>query len=202
MQIQHHETYSSAQVKRIHHWIERLESKAIELLDGLEIEEMTPKHQADVAFKCLDHVQRLTLIEQKLQDATQAHDNQDLLAKFMRAARGELELSEILDAQPTSSHLMTAGAGLAPAREHTMTEEEKRRREIDEEYDRFIHDDEFWEWLDEQVLQWEEHTYTEYEARAESDSWLNNGWYLDQGELPWDEGEFPWDEGELPWDEC
>jgi hypothetical protein len=172
----------SAQIKRVQQWIERLESKAVELLDGLEVEEMTPKHQADIALKCLDHVQRFTAIEKKLQDAAHANDNQDLLAQFIRAARGECS-SEDLDDGQTTTNVTTAG--LTCTRE--LTEEEKRRLEIDEEYERFKNDDEFWEWLEEQKLEWQEHTYSEDEEREEDDSWLNNGWFLDKGEVPWDE---------------
>ncbi len=85
-----HSVYS-AQLQHVQQWIKRLEGKAIELLDGLAIDEMTPKHQADVALKCLDHVQRFSAIEKRLQDGSQANNQHDLLTHFMRAARGEYD---------------------------------------------------------------------------------------------------------------
>jgi hypothetical protein len=79
----------SPQIRRVQYWIERLESKASTLLDGLPVEEMSPKHQADVALKCLDYLQRFTSIEKTLQDAAHSSENQGLLSAFKRQARGE-----------------------------------------------------------------------------------------------------------------
>lgn len=85
----HAEQGQSPQIKRVQFWIERLENKASALLDGLPVEEMSPKHQADVALKCLDYLQRFTAIEKTLQDAERSSANQGLLAAFKREARGE-----------------------------------------------------------------------------------------------------------------
>lgn len=85
---------ASAQLQYVKQWIKRLEDKAISLLEGLAIDELTPKHQADVALKCLDHVQRFTAIEKRLQDASHANEQYEMLAKMMRAARGEYDLTD------------------------------------------------------------------------------------------------------------
>jgi hypothetical protein len=90
-------TPDTAQLKRIQHWIERLENKASTLLDGLPVEEMTPKHQADIALKCLDHLRRFAATEQALQDALEAEEEQNALSKLLREARGEQEPEETLD---------------------------------------------------------------------------------------------------------
>lgn len=92
-------TSEKAQLKRIQSWIERLENKASALLDGLPVEEMTPKHQADIALKCLDHLRRFAATEQALQEALQAEQEQSSLAKLLREARGEQEPEEMLDAE-------------------------------------------------------------------------------------------------------
>jgi cell fate (sporulation/competence/biofilm development) regulator YmcA (YheA/YmcA/DUF963 family) len=84
----------SPQIKRVQYWIERLENKASTLLDGLPVEEMSPKHQADIALKCLDYLQRFTSIEKTLQDAAQINENQGLLSALKREARGEQNVSK------------------------------------------------------------------------------------------------------------
>jgi hypothetical protein len=90
-------TPDTAQIKRIQRWIERLENKASTLLDELPVEEMTPKHQADIALKCLEHLRRFTATEQALQDALQSEQEQGLLSKLLREARGEQEISEEIE---------------------------------------------------------------------------------------------------------
>jgi hypothetical protein len=87
-------TPDTTQIKRIQRWIERLENKASTLLDDLPVEEMTPKHQADIALKCLEHLRRFTTTEQALQDALQSEQEQGFLSKLLREARGEQEISE------------------------------------------------------------------------------------------------------------
>ena len=169
----HNNNEEAAQIKRVQQWIERLEGKAVELLDGLEVEELTPKHQADVALKCLDHVQRFTAIEKKLQDAAQANDKQGLLAKFMREARGEQELAQENKSMPIGEE------------DDGQAEEEHEGEEDEQAED----DEDFWQWLEEQEREWRENNYSEDEEWQEEESWLNNRWWLD-------------DEGELPWEGC
>lgn len=186
----HNNNEEAAQIKRVQQWIERLEGKAVELLDGLEVEEMTPKHQADVALKCLDHVQRFTAIEKKLQDAAQANDKQGLLAKFMREARGEQELAqENQGIQMVEEDDGQAGEEQEREKEdeeHLLQWLEKQGKEQDEQAE---DDEDLWQWLEEQEREWRENNYSEDEEWQEEESWLNNGWWLD-------------DEGELPWEGC
>jgi hypothetical protein len=336
------DTIASAQLQHIQQWIKRLEDRAIELLDGLAIDEMTPKHQADVALKCLDHIQRFSAIEKRLQDASQANDQRDLLANFMRAARGEYDLPDnecnaLIKDETNHAHSDKEGRGAdtrdsclslcnhhnaanTPAEspceciptpnnelpdkyptkqaEDEMIEnftrriaEKARQREKDEKeelwqwltgmmdqareegkdfwqwldeqeeerqwnyqpeddisqdedddfwqrIDELVHehqeppwsheemsqederdlrallnqqdreqsdhycsegakspqkDQEFWQWLAEQEKEWQEYNWSDKEAAQEEDSWLNNGWWLDEDDLPGDE-ELPWEE--------
>ncbi len=154
----------AAQIKRVQQWIERLEGKAVELLDGLEVEEMTPKHQADVALKCLDHVQRFTAIEKKLQDAAQVNDKQGLLAKFMREARGEQELTQ----ENNGIHIVEEGDRQAVEEQEREKEDEEHLlqwlKEHEGEDDEQAEDDEdLWQWLEEQEKEWRENNYSEDE---------------------------------------
>jgi hypothetical protein len=83
---------NSAQQKRIASWIEQLEKTASDLLDSIEIEELTAKERFDISLKCIGHIQRFVMIGQQLDSGTTDGGTQTMIAAIMRQMRGETSL--------------------------------------------------------------------------------------------------------------
>ena len=181
----------SAQVRRIQQWIERLEAKAIQLLDGLEIAEMTPKHQADVALKCLDHIQRFTTIEKRLQADAEGGDQKGLLQQFMRQARGEQPLAlpdddgeagaARVSIPPVVRHEPDVGELQNTPHEHATHTGACKACQERAAYERMS------QWIAEEEAKWRGDYCDEEEEAREAESWLYNAWWLDDKELLWEE---------------
>jgi hypothetical protein len=83
---------NSAQQKRIDDWIERLERTAAQLLEDVEISELTAKERFDLSMKCIGHIQRFVMIGQQLDSGTTDGSTQTMIAAIMRQMRGETSL--------------------------------------------------------------------------------------------------------------
>jgi len=79
-----------SQNKRIQQWIEKLEKQATDLLDGIELDELTAKERVELALKCLGHTQRFIMLDQQLESETPTGQTTVMLAAIMRSMRGEL----------------------------------------------------------------------------------------------------------------
>ncbi len=97
------------QQQKIHAEITRMDAKAQELIDGVDLDELSAKERLDLAVKFISLKQRFLLIAQQQQAATPAGRTEILLAAVMRQMRGEtndpLALPAVEQAEPAQEEL-------------------------------------------------------------------------------------------------